>query len=178
MSMTCITCGSTMPDISEFCPSCGRAVQLARSAEQTADATPKPSAFEGKIATLPDPIIEPENASPTPQIALNDRLAAAAAYFTFLPACAFLLMKSYSTRRFVRFHSLQSVFFWALVAVFVGAGVLVSTIGFLLLWLFAGTLVVLGVSLTWLLLSVKALQGEWFRLPALGDVCEQIVSAR
>jgi uncharacterized membrane protein len=168
MSINCITCGTTMPDISEFCPSCGRAVQLA----VRTGSTPDPSG-----AIVADPTPEPEM-RPAPSVIWNDRVFAAAAYCTFIPAVAFLFIKPYAHREFVRFHSLQSVFFWILVALLLGIGVLASTFGFLLLWLFAGTLVVLGLSLTWLVLSIKALQGEWFRLPGLGQVAEQLVAAR
>jgi uncharacterized membrane protein len=83
-------------------------------------------------------------------------------------------MTPYARRRFVRFHSLQSCFFWVLVIALLGIGVLASSIGFLLLWLFTGTLVVLALFLTWVLLSIKALQGEWFHLPWLGQLAEQI----
>jgi uncharacterized membrane protein len=134
--------------------------------------TPKPEA-------LPRPEFAPEPARPpAPPVLMNDRLVAAAAYLTFLPAVAFLFLKPYAGRRFVRFHSLQSVCFWILVAILLGLGVIASTFGFLLIWLFTGTLVALGLSLTWLVLSIKALQGEWFRLPAVGDFCEQFVSAK
>lgn len=174
MSMTCITCGSKMPDISEFCPSCGRAVQLVVPTAETKAPQPLAPPAELRLLTLDE--ISAPILPPAPPVALNDRLVAAAAYCTFLPAIAFLFIKPYSARRFVRFHSLQSVFFWVVVAVLLAIGVIASTFGFLLLWLFAGTLVVLGLSLTWLVLSIKALQGEWFRLPALGDVCSQMVS--
>jgi uncharacterized membrane protein len=177
MAITCITCGSTMPDISEFCPSCGRAVQRARHQDVAASPTaPSPTA-KSEIVPSSQSVSEPAQ-PPAPPVVMNDRLVAAAAYFTFLPAVAFLFLKPYAGRRFVRFHSLQSVCFWLMVAVLLGLGVIASTFGFLLIWLFTGTLVALGLTLTWLVLSIKALQGEWFRLPALGDFCEQFVSAK
>jgi uncharacterized membrane protein len=177
MAITCITCGSTMPDISEFCPSCGRAAQRARPQEQSASPTPPPPT--AKLETKPLPDFAPEPAlPPSPPVVMNDRLVAAAAYLTFLPAVAFLFLKPYAGRRFIRFHSLQSVCFWLMVAVLLGLGVIASTFGFLLIWLFTGTLVVMGLGLTWLVLSIKALQGEWFRLPTVGDFCEQFVSAK
>jgi uncharacterized membrane protein len=173
MPITCITCGSSMPDISEFCPSCGRAVQRVQSTEPASPPIPVPPAAKVQPPPIPEPF--PEAATlPAPPVVLNDRLCAAASYFTFIPAVAFLLMKPYARRRFVRFHSRQSCFFWVLVIALLGVGVLASSIGFLLLWLFTGTLVVLALFLTWLLLSIKALQGEWFHLPWLGQLAEQI----
>lgn len=175
MSITCITCGGSMPDISEFCPSCGRAVQR--------EAAVRPSANNVLHATEPaataqsEPISEPE-IQPASLVVWNDRIWAAVAYWTFVPAVVLLFVKPYTTREFVRFHSLQSVFFWILAVVLLGIGVLASTFGFLLLWMFAGTLVILALSLTWLVLSIKALQGEWFRLPGLGQFAEQWANAR
>lgn len=192
MPMTCITCGSTMPDISEFCPSCGRAVQLAQRVEaatapglqETRPATESQALTQSDVpfepSTSPDPSPAPPPTAPLPSTALvawNDRWIAAAAYLTFIPAVIFLFIKPYAKRRFVRFHSLQSVFFWIAVVVLLGLGVLASTFGFLLLWLFTGTLVFLAMLLTWLVLAIKALQGEWFRLPGVGHFSEQFVTA-
>ena len=47
-------------------------------------------------------------------------------------------------------------------------GLLASTFGWPLIWLVIGALVFLGLFFTWALLSIKALQGEWFELPWLG----------
>jgi uncharacterized membrane protein len=182
MSITCITCGTAMPDNSGFCPSCGRAVQLLRPANATVARVPVAPATESKPSAAKsseeqDVIPEAETQAGPPVI-WNDRLFATAAYFTFIPAVALLFIKPYAQRQFVRFHSLQSILFWVLVSALVGIGVLASTFGFLLLWLFAGTLVVLALSLTWLVLSIKALQGEWFRLPGLGQLAEQYAAIR
>jgi uncharacterized membrane protein len=177
MAITCITCGSTMPDVSEFCPSCGRAVQRARPQDLPASSEAPPLLTKSEVLPPSHSASEPDQ-PPAPAVVMNDRLVAAAAYLTFLPAVAFLFLKPYAGRRFVRFHSLQSVCFWLLVVVLLGLGVIASTFGFLLIWLFTGTLVALGLSLTWLVLSIKALQGEWFRLPAVGDFCEQFMAAK
>ena len=174
MSINCITCGAIMPDISEFCPSCGRAVQhetaLDSAARRGGAVIAPPAEAVLDLPTRYEP--------PVPPVIWNDRVFAAIAYCTFIPAVALLFVKPYAHREFVRFHSLQSVFFWILVAVLLGIGVLASTFGFLLLWLFAGTLVVLALSLTWLVLWIKALQGERFQLPGLGHFAEHLVNAR
>lgn len=175
MSISCITCGASMPDISAFCPACGRAVQRV----VPVDLSPERAIATIDPAATPAPATMPEvEARPASLVIWKDRVFAAIAYCTFIPAVAFLFIKPYAHREFVRFHSIQSVFFWVVVAVLFGIGVLASTFGFLLLWLFAGTLVVLGLSLTWLVLSIKALQGEWFRLPWFGHFAEQLVSPR
>jgi uncharacterized membrane protein len=40
-------------------------------------------------------------------------------------------------------------------------------------WLVVGALVGLALFFTWIVLSVKALQGEWFELPLLGTMAGQ-----
>lgn len=102
----------------------------------------------------------------------NDRFLGAIAYLTFLPAVAFLILKQYKRRQFIRFHARQSIFFWILVAALAGLGLLASTFGFLLVWIVTSILVVLALALTWLVLSIKALQGEWFELPGLGNLAQ------
>jgi uncharacterized membrane protein len=174
MSMPCITCGARIPATSEFCPSCGRAVQTIAP-----EAIEPPSAAVLASGPQAFPASETQvEKQPGPPVAWNERWVAAAAYMTFIPAVAFLFIRPYARRHFVRFHSLQSLLFWALVGVLFGAGVVASTFGFLLLWLFTGTLVVLALCLTWLVLSIKALQGEWFRLPGLGDFARQWAASR
>jgi uncharacterized membrane protein len=102
----------------------------------------------------------------------KDRLLGGIAYLTFLPAIAFLVLKQYQRRQFIRFHARQSIFFWILVVALGGLGVLASTFGFLLVWMVTSILVVLALFLTWLVLSIKALQGEWFKLPGLGNLAQ------
>ena len=108
----------------------------------------------------------------TPPVNTNDRFLGAIAYLTFLPAVAFLILKQYKRRQFIRFHARQSIFFWILVAALAGLGLLASTLGFLLVWIVTSILVVLALALTWLVLSIKALQGEWFELPGLGNLAQ------
>lgn len=179
MAIACITCGRSMPDNSEFCPFCGRAVQrvseLESSAKPVAPVAPTPPQAAAPKAQ-PQPVNaadEPEERN-APPIAWNDRLVAAASYFTIVPAVTFLFVPPYARRQFVRFHSLQSICFWLLALVLLGIGILASTFGFLLIWLFTGALMVLALSLTWLVLSIKALQGEWFEVPGLGYFAGQV----
>lgn len=166
MPVSCVHCGTTMPDISLFCPSCGRPVVRQMTPR---DVSPRPAGGE-------DVRLQPA-ASTAPGAARGDRLAGALAYCTFVPAVAFLVMKSYQRRRFVRFHAFQSVLFWVLVAVLLLTGLLGSTFGYLFMWLLLGVLVVFAVFFTWVVLTIKALQGEWFRLPGMGKLAEQWAGA-
>ena len=164
MPIACGYCGASMPDISEFCPACGRPVregnffapeESGQEAQPAASATP-----EGTMVVLPP-------------VEWEDRITAALAYFTFIPAIVLLFLKQYQQRKFVRFHAFQSVFFWALVVVLALLGLLASLFGWLFGWLLVGTLISMALFFTWLLLSVKALQGERFGLPLLGVLAEQ-----
>jgi uncharacterized membrane protein len=132
-----------MPDISAFCPVCGRPVgaSLASPAQGTRDA-----------------------------------LLGGLAYLTVIPAIVFLAVPAFKSSRFVRFHSWQSVFFAAAATV---AGLLVKflfavlsmlpLIGFLAACLVVG-ITVIAVAAIWVVLPVKALQGQNYELPVLGGI--------
>jgi uncharacterized membrane protein len=97
-------------------------------------------------------------------------MVSAFAYLTFIPAVVLLFLKKYRESPYVRFHSFQSIFFWAAVLVLVLLGLLASTFGWLFVWLVIGALVFLGLFFIWVVLSIKALQGEYFELPWLGEL--------
>ena len=146
--MICPHCFSEMPEISAFCPGCGRSVQGSDDAAL---------AFEPAANT-------------------RDALLGGLAYVALLPAVLFLTLPSLKTSRFVRFHSWQSVFFailtvilaglmrglFALFSVFPGAGFLFATL--------TVGLVFLAVVFLWLVLVIKAVQGESYELPWLGRI--------
>jgi uncharacterized membrane protein len=110
---------------------------------------------------------------------LNENVAGALAYATILPAIVFLRVMPFRRNHFVRFHSFQSIFF-ALAAVVVGIAMralfsilgLIPWLGYLLAWL-AVLLVSLAWGILWLVVVVKALQGELFKLPVIGDLAER-----
>jgi uncharacterized membrane protein len=154
-----------MPDIAEFCPACGRPVREGNFfAPEEPSAAEQPS--ETASAEMPPAVV-------LPPVEWNDRWAGALAYLTFIPAIVFLFLKQFERRKFVRFHAFQSVFFWAAVILFVLLGLLASMFGWLFVWLLTGTLIGLALFFTWLLLSIKALQGEWFELPWVGALAEE-----
>lgn len=115
--------------------------------------------------------------------ALPEKIAGALAYLTFVPAVVFLFLEPYKKNRFVRFHSLQCLLFWAVgfllgvVLKFVSLILfIIPALGPLLVMLIA-IVVVLAILLIWLVLVVKALQGEAFKLPWIGDFAEQQAGA-
>jgi uncharacterized membrane protein len=112
---------------------------------------------------------------------LPETLAGALAYF-FLPAIVFLLVEPYSKNRFVRFHSFQclglclaGLVFGAMLRVAGFALFFIPTLGPLLL-LLVSMVVGLGFFVVWVVLIVKAFQGEMFRLPLVGHFAERHTS--
>ena len=148
MSIACPQCGFQMPDASAFCPGCGRRMIVAPAAAG-------PSGF------------------------LKENVAGALAYVTVIPAVIFLRVKPYNRNHFVRFHSFQSIFLLAASIVCAIAMRLIFSLlslvprfGYLLASL-AVLVVVLGWMILWLVMVVKALQGELFKLPVIGDFAEK-----
>jgi uncharacterized membrane protein len=145
---SCPHCAAQMPETAAFCPSCGRPVQTETRAGGTVGAFP-------------------------------ETIAGALAYLTFIPAIVFLVLEPYSKNRFVRFHSVQCLLLWgAAIALAIAlklAGVVLFIIPVLgpLLVLLVSMVVGLAVFVIWLVLVVKAFQGEMFKLPILGDLAEQ-----
>ena len=101
---------------------------------------------------------------------IPDRLAGALAYAFLLPAIFFLLRPPFSRNRFIRFHAWQSVLLTAVTVIVFG--VLLSLMGRVLV-IFASFIIALGCFILWLVLIVKALQGEMFELPLLGRLADR-----
>ena len=136
-----------MPDISLYCPACGKTVA--------------PAAPPGLGTTG----------------GLSDNLAGSLAYL-LLPAIIFLLVEPYKKNCFIRFHSFQCLFV-AFAGVVVGAvlkllSVVLHFIPILgeFVILLAALVVFLGGLVLWVVLVIKALQGEMFKLPVIGDLAE------
>jgi uncharacterized membrane protein len=152
MSIACPQCAAEMPDTSAYCPGCGRAMRPAEAAR-------------GSVGAMPE------------------NIAGALAYFTIIPAIVFLVLEPYNKNRFVRFHSIQCLSIWV-VGVVISAVLKIVTV-VLLIIPFLGHLLVLLISgligfaafVIWLVLVVKALQGEMFKLPVLGDFAEKQANA-
>ena len=101
-------------------------------------------------------------------------MAGALAYVTFIPAIVFLVLEPYNKNRFIRFHAFQCLFLTGtFVALSIVLGIL-GTIPFLgwatvLLW----PLISLAGLVIWIILVLKAYQGQTFKLPVIGDMAEK-----
>jgi uncharacterized membrane protein len=152
-----------------FCSSCGA---------QIADGTTLCAACAGRAAAAPAAA-----PAPTATGGMADNVAGMLAYITFIPAIIFLVMEPYNKKKFVRFHSFQCIFFTvAWIVLCIAMMILSAVLAFipilghilmLLLWLalYAGGFVL------WIVLLLKANQGQMFKLPVIGDMAEKQANA-
>lgn len=148
--MLCSYCDAPMPDVSAFCPACGRSTESGSS--ETSD--------------------------------LRTRMLGALAYFCLLPAVVFLGIPALRKSSFLRFHSWQAILFtvaslvialvfrllYAIFSVF-------PVFGLLIAWLIAG-IGSLGLFTLWLVLVVKAAQGQRLELPFIGPVSMRLADKK
>jgi len=109
---------------------------------------------------------------------MTDNVAGMLAYITIVPAIVFLLVAPYNRNRFVRFHSFQCIF---LTVAWIALGMALSIVGMipvlgwmtLLIWPVIG---LAGLAL-WVILLIKANQGQMWKLPFVGDLAEKQAAA-
>lgn len=146
----CSACGSQMADGAAFCPSCGR------GANAPAVGVPAPGVSIASTGGL------------------TDNVAGMLAYVTIIPAIVFLVTAPYNRNRFVRFHSFQSIFFaiaWIILWTALHFIVIIPFFGWatVFLWPIVG----LAGLIIWIVLLLKANQGQMYKLPMIGDLAEQ-----
>ncbi len=147
MPRFCSSCGTQMDDSATFCAKCGTAVGQPGGTA----AAPAPAAAAG---------------------GLTDNIAGMLAYVTFIPAIIFLVMEPYNKNRFIRFHSFQCIFICiALIAIHIALA-FVPFVGWIV-----SVLVSLGAFILWIVLLIKAYQGQMFKVPVVGDMAEKQANA-
>jgi uncharacterized membrane protein len=151
----CSSCGGQVPAGAAVCPACGH-----------------PTAAPAVVAT-----------TQTSGGGLTDNVAGMLAYVTIIPAILFLVLEPYNKNRFVRFHSFQSIFFavgW--IALWIGVMIISAVLAFipilghliaLLLWM----VISVGFFIIWIILLIKANQGQMYKLPFIGDLAEKQANA-
>jgi uncharacterized membrane protein len=144
-----------------FCPTCGAQLADGTTCTKCAGAT-----VPGTIA------VAPANAG------LTDNVAGALAYVTIIPAIVFLVLEPFNKKRFIRFHAFQCLFFAvAWTVLWIGLAIIghIPFLGWatLLLW----PIISLVGFIIWLVLVLKAYQGQMFKLPFIGDMAEQQAGA-
>ena len=104
----------------------------------------------------------------------EDRALAALAYFTVIPAAVLLLLPGFRNHRFLRFHAWQSVLIWALFLVLTIIALVLSNVAAAVVFLLFGILAALAILFLWVVLSIKAWQGERFELPWFGELAGRL----
>jgi uncharacterized membrane protein len=131
------------------------------------------AACAGRVATAPA----------VPQASVNiggmaDNVAGMLAYVTIIPAIVFLVVEPYNKNRFVRFHAFQSLFFavaWTALWIALNIVAHIPILGWLtvLIWPLVG----LAGLVIWVMLLLKANQGQMWKLPMIGDMAEKQANA-
>jgi uncharacterized membrane protein len=150
----CSSCGGQVPAGAAVCPACGH----------SAAAPAAPAA----VAT-----------TQAPGSGLTDNVAGMLAYVTIIPAILFLVLEPYNKNRFIRFHSFQSIFFavgW--IALWIGVMIISAVLAFIpilghLIALLMCMVISIGFFIIWIILLIKANQGQMYKLPIIGDLAEK-----
>ncbi|HWR16278.1 MAG TPA: DUF4870 domain-containing protein [Terriglobales bacterium] len=147
MARFCVNCGNPMDDSSAFCQKCGQPI---------AGATATPGGTASTVTTG----------------GLTDNVAGLLAYITIIPAIIFLVTTPYNRNKFVRFHSFQCLFFavaWIVINIVL---MMIPVIG----WMVMQVIHILFL-IVWIVLLIKAYQGQMFKLPVIGDLAEKQANA-
>ncbi len=147
MARFCTHCGTSNDDNAGFCSKCGQPMAGGAAA---------PAGGPVAIAPVSAP-------------GLTDNVAGMLAYFTIIPAIIFLVVAPYNRSRFVRFHSFQCLFFG------VGWIVVVTALRIILPWFLwpLWGLIDLALFALWIVLIIKAYNGQTWKLPVIGDMAEK-----
>jgi uncharacterized membrane protein len=144
----CSACGAQIPAGAAACPACSRTGASGVTTMQAAGS------------------------------GLTDNLAGLLAYVTIIPAIVFLVVEPYNKNRFVRFHAFQCIFLCiAMIALSIAFSILtfIPFIGLILLPVHF--IIWLGGLALWIILMMKAYQGQMFKLPVIGDMAEKQANA-
>ena len=105
---------------------------------------------------------------------LADNIAGLLVYLIGILAIVFLLIEPYNKNKFIRFHCFQCIFYWcAVIAVNIGVAVLSIVLAMVNLGVVAGLLwmvLPLAYFVGWVVLMIKAYQGQMWKLPFIGDL--------
>jgi len=152
-----------------FCNMCGA---------QIADGTSTCAACAGRVSAAPAGA-----AAAAPAAGMADNVAGMLAYITIIPAIIFLVIEPYNKTRFIRFHAWQNIFLHAAwIVCWVGLAILSMVLAFIpflghlvmfFLWMAMG----IGIFVIWIVLLIKANQGQMYKLPVIGDLAEKQANA-
>ena len=147
----CNMCGAQIPEGATVCPACA-----GRGAGPAVATAPPQAQGQG----------------------MTDNIAGMLAYVTIIPAIIFLVMAPYNRSKFIRFHSFQCIFFaiaWTALWIVLSFIAHIPFLGWLtiLIWPLIG----LAGFIIWIVLLLKANQGQMWKLPFIGDMAEKQAGA-
>lgn len=162
----CRNCGSQVDG--QFCAKCGTPI----AAPAGAAAPPPPPQYAQPNAAAPQPAATAGG--------MTDNVAGLLCYVLgLLTGVLFLVLEPYNKNKFVRFHAFQSIFFnlawialWIVISI---VGVLLVAVTHLFWFLISLLHLVMWLAglVIWILLLMKAYQGQKWHLPIIGPLAEK-----
>lgn len=115
----------------------------------------------------------PPTAASTQAAGLTENVAAALCYsLGLITGILFLVLAPYNQNRNIRFHAFQSIFFHvACIIILIGWNIVSLVFGWLLGLI--SPLLLIGFFVLWLVLIIKAYQGQRLVLPIIGPLAEK-----
>ncbi len=165
----CKNCGSQVDG--QFCAKCGTPIGPPAAESYTAPA-PAGQAYAQPTA---------QTAPPAAAAGLTDNVAGLLCYIVgLITGILFLVLAPYNQNKFIRFHAFQSIFYnvaiiglWIVLSIFGAIIRAMVGFGFGLVWSLIMLLVWLACVGVWILLMVKAYQGQKYMLPVIGPLADK-----
>jgi len=157
----CTKCGAVVAENAAFCASCG-------SPQARSSAAPSAAPSAG-----------PAGAVAQPQQQMAENVAGLLCYVVgWITGLIFFFIDK---RPFVRFHAAQSIVLFGglhilsiLIGMFFGVSIFTTGFaGFSVTWAILGLINIVAL-VSWIVLMIKAYQGERFRVPVVADIAEKI----
>lgn len=111
------------------------------------------------------------SSSPSSDTGLDPKLAAMLSYL--LGIVGGIVFYSISKDSYVKFHAMQSILLWVVMAIL---WAVIFGISFVFFYLsFITWIIYMGMTAVWIIMMIKAYQGEKYKLPIIGDMAEKYV---
>lgn len=108
------------------------------------------------------------------QSGLPDNAAGGLSYVAVIPAVIFLLLEPYNRSPFIRFHAWQCIYMtaaWLVIELLIGIVARFSPfVALIAVGLYP--LLALAMIILWIMLLLKALNGERYKLPIIGELAD------
>ena len=168
----CANCGNKVGDNDKFCANCGATRAPGAPAAQTEPPPPVYSAPAGSYQQASSTPVTAATASGESSTGLKANVAGLLCYAgIWVTGIIFLVLEKKSP--IVRFHAAQSLLTFGFISIL--SAVLGSI--FWHVWFLGGFLkfiIGIGAFILWIVLMVKAYQGEMYKLPIAGDIAAGI----